>query len=148
VDAHRGLLYLLAAHGSIVILRDGTSPAPLSGPTAALLARGALTMFIADPNQDPPFVSAETFPLAAGTPARPETRNEQYWIHFSDLGWNGPHPGTASTSVASAPGQPGAYLVTFSISWLQTSQRQHTWVCLVTPNGAVRLQSSRGDDVP
>lgn len=148
VDAQRGLLCVLAAHGSVVILHDGPPPAAISAATAAILARGAMATFFTDTNQDPPFASAETFPVAAGSPERPETRSEQYWIHFADRGWDGPHPGTASVSVASAPGQPGAYLVTFSLSWQQVSQRQHTWVCLVAADGAVQLQSDQGDEVP
>lgn len=148
VDAQHGLLYLLAAHGSVVIVRDGTStPAP-SAATATILARAALATLLSDSNQDPPFVSAETFPLVAGSPAQPESGTEQYWIHFSDLGWQGPYPGTASTSVASVPGKPGAYTVTFSISWQQLFTRQHTWTCLVTPDGAVQLQADQGDAVP
>ncbi|HEV8193801.1 MAG TPA: hypothetical protein VGP82_20300, partial [Ktedonobacterales bacterium] len=90
----------------------------------------------------------ESFPLAAGSPAQPTSRPEQYWIHFSGRGWQGPYPGTASTSVASDPGHPGAYTVTFSISWQQLFTRQHMWVCLVAPDGAVELQSDQGDPVP
>jgi hypothetical protein len=148
VDARHGLLYVLAVHGSVVILHDGAPSAPLSAATAAILARAALATLLSDPNQDPPFVSAATFPLAAGSLAQPALRTEQHWIHFSDRGWQGPYPGTASTSVVSAPSQPGAYTVTFSISWQQLFTRQHTWICLVAPDGSVQLQSDQGDAVP
>jgi hypothetical protein len=151
VDARRGLVYLLAAHGSVAIVRDGAQTGgtrALAAATAAIFARAALAELLPDSNQDPPFVAPETFPLAAGSPDRPETRTERYWIHFADRGWEGPSAGTASTSVAPAPGRPGAYVVTFAISWQQQFMRQHTWVCLVTPDGAVQLQSNQGDAVP
>jgi hypothetical protein len=38
--------------------------------------------------------------------------------------------------------------VTFSISWQQLFTRQHTWICLVAPDGSVQLQSDQGDAVP
>ncbi|HEV8190705.1 MAG TPA: hypothetical protein VGP82_04365, partial [Ktedonobacterales bacterium] len=43
VDVQRGLLYVLAAHGSVVILHDGTPPPALSAASATILARAALT---------------------------------------------------------------------------------------------------------
>ena len=91
---------------------------------------------------------ATVFPLGAGTPAHPETRALDFWIHFADRGWQGPYPGTASVAVTSNGAQPGGYIVTFTITWRQLFERTHTWVCAVAPDGAVALRSETGDAVP
>lgn len=145
VDATRGLLYVPATNGSVLIVRD----APASGinaATAPLLARAALPHFLPDTNQDPPFVASETFPVAAD-PAAAGVAHD-YWIHFSDLGWKGPYPGSAGVSVAPDPRHPGGFIVTFRIAWYQLFARSHTWVCAVAPDGTVSLQSDSGDAVP
>lgn len=151
VDQARGLLYLPSDHGAVVIVRDGAGQAGRSGITsasAAILARAALSKLLPDTNQDPPFVAPDTFPLGAGTPAHPETRALDFWIHFADRGWQGPYPGTASVAVTPGGAQPGGYLVTFTITWRQLFERTHTWVCAVAPSGAVALRSETGDTVP
>jgi hypothetical protein len=151
VDQARGLLYLPSDHGAIVIVRDGagqTGNTRMTTPSAAILARAALAKLLPDTNQDPPFVSPDTFPLGAGTPAHPETRALDYWIHFADRGWQGPYPGTASVAVVADSTRPGGYVVTFTITWRQLFERTHTWVCAVAPSGAVALRSETGDTVP
>lgn len=142
VDATRGLVYLPDERGTILIARDGATPGALSGGSAALLARAAMARFLPNTNQDPPFVAPESFPAAEGT------THLDFWQHYSDIGWHGPYAGTTTTAVSTAPGQPGSYLVTFSMSWYQVFQRQHTWVCLVAPDGSVLLQAESGDGVP
>ncbi len=148
VDAARGLLFLPATDGAVVIVRD--APAPASGgvnaPTALLLARSALARFLPDTNQDPPFVAPDTFPLAADPTDTGVAHN--YWIHFSDLGWQGPYPGSAGVSVAPDARHPGGFVVSFRIAWYQLFARSHTWVCAVAPDGTVSLQSDSGDAVP
>ncbi|HEY7339766.1 MAG TPA: hypothetical protein VH591_02695, partial [Ktedonobacterales bacterium] len=121
---------------------DGAVPGALASGSAALLARAALGRFLPDTNQDPPFVAPESFPAAVGT------IKLNFWQHYPDIGWRGPYPGTTETAVSAAPGKPGSYLVTFSMSWYQVFQRHHTWVCLVAPDGSVLLQSESGDPVP
>ncbi|HEX6540591.1 MAG TPA: hypothetical protein VF040_02465 [Ktedonobacterales bacterium] len=145
VDSAHGLLYLPADHGAIVVVRGGAS---ITSESAAILARAALAKLLPDTNQDPPFVAPDTFPLGAGPPAKPETRTLEYWIHFSDRGWQGGYPGTASVTVEPESGQPGGYRVTFTITWQQLFRRTHTWVCAVAPNGQVTLLSEAGDTVP
>ncbi len=151
VDQMRGLLYLPSDHGAIVIVRDSagqTGNTGMTAPSAAILARAALAKLLPDTNQDPPFVAPDTFPLGAGTPAHPETRVLDFWIHFADRGWQGPYPGTANVAVTSDGAQPGGYIVTFTITWRQLFERTHTWVCAVAPSGAVALRSETGDTVP
>ncbi len=141
-DPTRGLLYLLTPRGTLLIVRDGAPAGALTAGTAVTLARAALADFLPDTNQDPPFVTPQTFPLAPGT------RPASYWVHFSDLGWRGPYPGSAATDVVDEPGHPGAYRVTFTLTWNQLFVRSHVWVCEVAPTGDVRLLSQSGDAVP
>lgn len=143
VDGARGLLYVPDASGTVLIVRDGAQSASLAPGSALLLARAALAKLLPDTNQDPPFVAPETFPATSGT------RPESYWIHFSDLGWQGPYPGSAASAVAPLAGSgAGGYTVTFTISWNQLFLRTHSWTCAVSPDGAVRLASETGDAVP
>lgn len=142
VDEAQGLLYLPDARGTVLIVRDSTQPAALTAGGALLLARAALADLLPNTNQDPPFVAPETFPAAPGV------QTEAYWIHFSDLGWQGPYPGDASSAVQSTPNDSGGYQVTFTISWNQLFRRTHSWTCDVSPAGAVRLASQTGDAVP
>ncbi len=148
-DATRGLLYLPDPRGVIVIVRDpaaapSASASGLTPGAAALLARAALAHFLPDTNQDPPFLSPATFPVSDST----STRDARYWILFSDIGWKGPYPGTAQTSVTPDSAHMGGYLVTFTITWNQSFLRTHTWVCAVAADGSVRLRSDSGDVVP
>lgn len=143
IDAPRDLLYLPDEHGTILIARDSATPAAsLPVGSAVLLARAALGHFLPDTNQDPPFIAPERFPAAAGTTSL------SYWQHYADIGWQGPYAGTIATAVTAVPGKPGSYLVTFTMSWYQLLQRQHTWVCRVAPDGSVLLQADSGDPVP
>jgi len=142
LDDARGLLYLPTAGGEVMIARSTADSQPQRAATAVALARASLVRFLPDTNQDPPFLTPETFPLGEGT--RPTT----YWIHFSDLGWKGPYAGSAMTHAVPRGGQPGAYTVTFTITWHQLFERSHNWVCAVAPDGSVRLLSERGDAVP
>jgi hypothetical protein len=148
VDQVRGLLYLPSDHGAIVIVRDGASNTRMTAPSAVILARAALTKLLPDTNQDPPFVAPDTFSLGAGTPAHPETRAQDFWIHFADRGWQGPYPGTASVAVTTDGARSGGYIVTFTITWRQLFERTHTWVSAVAPSGAVALRSETGDTIP
>lgn len=150
VDSTRGLVYLAADHGAIVIAQEssagqnagsGFAPNPA---TALILARAAMARLLPDTGQSPAFVAATTFPLDTA----PGARDNDYWIHFSDLGWRGPYPGHASVSVAADLANPGAYTVTFSIDWVQLFTRSHTWTCEVTATGDVQLASESGDAVP
>ncbi len=141
VDSAHDLVYLPTATGELVIARDQPS-GPLSPATALLLGRVAMAHFLPDTNQDPPFVTPQTFPAGAGT------RRLNYWIHFSDLGWQGPYNGSASSAVSPESGHPGAFVTTFTIAWYQLFPRSHTWVCEVRPDGSVAVQSQSGDVVP
>ncbi|MGH2515539.1 MAG: hypothetical protein ACRDHP_07770, partial [Ktedonobacterales bacterium] len=142
VDATRGLLYLPDERGTVLVVRDGAAPGALTAASAVLLARAALESFLPDTGQDPPFIAAASFPAAAGTV------NLDFWQYYGDIGWRGPFAGTTATAVSTAPGSPGSYQVTFSMAWNEVLQRQHTWVCLVAPDGSVLLESERGDPVP
>jgi hypothetical protein len=151
VDQARGRLYLPSDHGAVVIVRDGagnTGNTGITSASAVILTRAAQAKLLPGTNQDPPFVAPDTFPLGAGTPAHPETRAQDFWIHFADRGWQGPYPGTASVAVTQNGAQPGGYLVTFTITWRQLFERTHTWVYAVAPSGAVALRSETGDTVP
>lgn len=142
VDEARGLIYVPDTLGTILIVRDSSAPGTLTPGGALLLARAALADLLPNTNQDPPFVAPNTFPATPG--AAPEV----YWIHFSDLGWQGPYPGDAVSAVQSAPDGSGGYQVTFTISWNQLFRRTHSWTCDVSPAGEVRLASQTGDAVP
>jgi hypothetical protein len=142
VDAVRGLVYLPTSAGELVIARDGLAGQPLGAQTALLLGRAAMARFLPDTNQDPPFVTPESFPAGAGT------RTQDYWIHFSDLGWQGPYTGSATSTVAPESGHPGAFVVSYTIAWNQLFPRSHMWTCEVRPDGSVHLQSQSGDAVP
>lgn len=143
VDGARGLLYVPDERGTILIVREGPALPALTSGGALLLARAALADLLPDTNQDPPFVAPDTFPATFGT--RPQT----YWIHFSDLGWQGPYAGAASSGTGPSPsGGAGGYTIMFTITWNQLFQRTHTWTCAVSPSGAVRLVSETGDAVP
>jgi len=150
VDATRGLVYLAADHGAIVIAQEssgaqnGSSGFAPNAATALILARAALARLLPDTGQTPAFVGATTFPLDT----TPGARDNDYWIHFSDLGWRGPYPGHASVTVAADLANPGAYTVTFSIDWVQLFTRSHTWTCEVTSTGDVQLTDETGDAVP
>lgn len=146
VDVARGLLYVPAASGAVLIVRDEPTGAALDAATSLLLARAALARFLPNTNQDPPFVASETFPVAADPTATGVAHD--YWIHFSDLGWQGPYPGSAGTSVVPDPHHPGGFVVTFRIAWYQLFARSHTWACTVAADGSVTLQSDAGDAVP
>lgn len=142
LDSGRGLLYVPDDQGRVLIVHDGARTAALSAGSALLVARAALARLLSDTNQDPSFVSPETFPAAPGM------RQESYWIHFSDLGWQGPYPGSAASAISPLAGGAGGYTATFTITWNQLFLRQHSWTCDVLPNGAVRLVSESGDALP
>jgi|GEM_PF-1672939 len=150
VDSARGLIALPAVHGDIVVAQErATAQSDQSGfapnaATAAMLAWAALATFLPNTGQTPPFVSADTFPLDL----TPGVRAQDFWIHYSDIGWQGPYPGHASVSAVADLANPGAYTVTFTIDWTQLFTRTHTWVCEVTSTGAVQLTSDTGDAVP
>jgi hypothetical protein len=145
VDPARGLLYLPAAYGAVLIARDGQAGG-INAATALLLARAALPAFLPDTNQDPPFVASTTFPVAADSTGAGLAH--AYWIHFTNLGWQGPYPGMVGVSVVPDPQHPGGYLANFRIDWYQLFARSHTWTCFVAPDGTVLLRSDSGDAVP
>lgn len=150
VDAARGLLYVPTLHGQLAVIRDAgaASAGALDPATALLLARAALDHFLPDTNQDPPFVAPDTFPLDLTAAPSYTPLPHDYWIHFSDLGWQGPYPGTADATISPDAARVGGYLATFRITWQQLFPRQHQWVCAIAPDGTVTLRSEGGDAVP
>lgn len=148
VDARTRAIYLPSSHGQVVIARyTGGGSSALNAETAVVLAHGALAHFLPFTNQDPPFITPESFLLSAtpGGQSIPMT----YWIHYIDFQWSlGPYPGTTSAAVEPDSKQEGGYLVTFTITWNETFLRTHSWVCAVAPDGSVALRSDSGDIVP
>ena len=138
-----GRLYIRDVTGMLIIARDVEATRRAGDPgTALLLARSAMARYLPKPKQSPPFVAASSFPVAAGT------RQRDYYISFSDRGWQA-FPGGSIASAVSATARDGAaYQVTFMISWYQLFPHTHTWVCLVTPDGSVRLSAESGDALP
>lgn len=140
VDPARGLLYLSAAHGAIVIVQDtaGAPAAHALAPTAAvLLAQSALAATSPD-SRDPPFLTADMFPFQAAT------RAQDFWTFYH--GWQGPEAGQVSTQVTQTGG--GGYQVTFTVVWQQLFPHQHVWDWAVAPDGGVRLVGNSGDVLP
>jgi hypothetical protein len=148
VDARTTSVYLPSSHGQVVIARySGSGSSSLNAETAVVLAHGALAHFLPFTNQDPPFITPESFLLSA-TPGG-QTIPMTYWIHYVDFQWSlGPYPGTTSAVVAPNHDQEEGYLVTFTITWNETFLRTHSWVCAVAPDGSVALRSDSGDIVP
>jgi hypothetical protein len=151
VDPATGLIYLPGAHGQVVIARPPETGSHggsylLSAATAVVLAHSALARFLPFTNQDPAFITPDTFLLSATSQGQsiPMT----YWIHYIDFQWSlGPYPGTTSAMVLRDPAHSGAYLVTFAIRWNETFLRTHAWICAVAPDGSVTLRSDSGDIV-
>jgi hypothetical protein len=147
VDATHGMVLLSARPAALVICRDApgasstTAQRVPSASQALLLARAALIRLLPAPAQNPPFVAADDFPLAAAA------RAMGLWEDLSDLGWLGPYSGTASTQVSPWAGHTGGYTVTFTLAWNQLFMRQHVWICTVGADGTVRLAGERGDAV-
>jgi hypothetical protein len=144
VDSAAGLLALPAEADGVLIVREEppSQPAPLDATTASLLAREALARLLPPPSQQPPFFRATDLPIAAGS------RAWSFWVHSGDLGWLGPFAGSLSTGVTPDAGQPGAYTITYTVTWQQLFRRTHTWRLAVAPDGAVRLAAERGDALP
>jgi len=148
VDAGRGLLYLPADHGAIVIVQDGRGTSAdgggggLTSSSALLLARAAMAALMHSTYQDPPFVAPATFP------AQPGARAIGYWVASAAGGWQGPYTGDARTAIAPLAGRPGGYRVAYTIHWDQLFPRVHTWLCDVSPDGSVSLAAESGDGVP
>jgi hypothetical protein len=152
VDTATGLIYLPGAHGQVVVARPQQTGSraggyALSAATAVVLAHSALSRFLPFTNQDPPFITPDTFLLSAT--AQGQSLSMTYWIHYIDFQWSlGPYPGTTSATVLPDPAHVGAYLVTFTIRWNETFLRTHAWICAVAPDGLVTLRSDTGDIVP
>ncbi|HEX8983735.1 MAG TPA: hypothetical protein VF792_13255 [Ktedonobacterales bacterium] len=144
IDTASQLAYLPGDDNSLLIvsLKRPASHAAPNAVTAALIARAGMTRLLPDTNQNPPFLSATTFPVTFGSVPR------QYFIHYSDLGWKGPYAGTASLGDVKAGGRPGDYIMTFSITWHQLFLRQHSWTVEVISDGRTRLLSDSGDAIP
>src|SRR5487761_2757758 len=144
VDASTGLAYLPGDDMTILIvsLARPTSFAAPNALTAALFAREGMTKLLPPPTQNPPFVTAQTFPLGAGSIAR------LYCQYYPALGWKGPYAGMASISSVTAGAAPGDYTMTLTISWDQLFLRQHSWMVEVTPKGRKHVRSESGDGVP
>jgi hypothetical protein len=144
IDSNARLAYLPGADNTLLIVslaRPASYAAP-NAATAELIARAGMAKLLPDTHQDPPFVSAQTFPLGAGSVTR------QYFIHYSDLGWKGPYSGGASVGSVKAGAAPGDYTMTFTISWNQLFLRQHSWTVEVTPDGRTHLRGESGDAIP
>ena len=144
VDSSAGLAYLPGDNNTILIvsLAQPTSHAAPNALTAALIARAGIAKLLPDTNQSPAFVSAPMFPLGAGTVQR------RFFIHYSDLGWKGPYPGTASIGDVKAGAAAGDYTMTFTVTWNQLFLHQHSWTLEVTPDGATHLRADVGDGLP
>jgi hypothetical protein len=145
VDAAAGLVYLPADHGTLVVIRDASDPTAggLTADAAAILARAAVVRVVPQGQQDPLFITADTF--APG----PDTRAAPFWAYDPTLGWQNASPGTATIQVVPAPAPRGAYNVTFTTTWtLHGFVHTHTTMCQVAPSGAVRLVSDQGDGLP
>jgi hypothetical protein len=144
VDSAAGLAYVAGDDNTILIvsLAQLTSHAAPNALTAEVIARAGMAALLPDTNQNPPFLSAQTFPLGAGQVAR------QYFIHYSDLGWQGPYSGTASLGAVKAGATAGDYTMTFSVAWNQLFLRQHSWTVEVTPDGRTHLLADSGDAIP
>jgi hypothetical protein len=142
VDTTRGLLYLPAEHGTIVIVQDrsGAPAGRALTPTAAVLLAQAAFWHIWSDGQDPAFFTPATFPM------QPGMRAQDFWFDDPNHGWQGPFAGQASTQVTTNAG--GGYRVTFAIGWTQLFTQQHTWVWDIAPDGGARLVSASGDTVP
>jgi hypothetical protein len=168
-DVASGRLLLLTDGGTIASIRDAPDPvARVPAPdTAAALARAALTQLLPPDPQNPPFVTADTFPLGAGTrdaafwvySATPQPRAADQGVHCqatgyqtvptTDLHWQGPFCGSAQVQVAPAPGgRPGTYDVTFTLTWEKLFEHRRTWTYRVMPDGAVQLVRDAGDALP
>lgn len=138
-----GRVYLRDATGMFVIAGDTAAARGASDPgTALLLARSAMARFLPTPKQTPPFVAASSFPVGAGA------RSRDYFIDFSDRGWQAYPSGSIASAVSAMTKNNAAYQVTFTISWYQLFQHTHTWTCLVMPDGSVRLSAEAGDALP
>ncbi len=70
VDTRSGSVYLPSSHGQVVVARYAKSGGStvLGAGTAVVLAHSALASFLPFTNQDPPFITPDTFLLSA-TPA-------------------------------------------------------------------------------
>ena len=144
VDSSAGLAYLPGDDNTILIVNmaQPSSHAAPNALTAEVMARAVLASLLPDTNQNPPFLSAQTFPLGAGSVGR------EYYIHYSDLGWKGPYAGTASLSDVKAGTTAGEYTMTFSVTWNQLFPRTHSWTVQITPDGRTHLLADSGDGLP
>ena len=138
-----GRLLIRDATGQMVIARDvGATRRAAGAGTALLLARSAMTRFLPEPKQTPAFVAATSFPAGAGSGPR------DYYIHFSDRGWQAFPNGSIASGVSATTRERAVYQITFTISWYQLFQHTHTWTCLVMADGSVRLSAESGDALP
>jgi hypothetical protein len=144
VDSQAGRVYLVGDDNTILIvsLARPTSHAAPNALTAEVIARAGMAALLPDTNQNPPFLSAQTFPVGAGQVSR------EYFVHYSDLGWQGPYHGTASLGAVKAGVTAGDYTMTFSVAWNQLFLRQHSWTVEVTPDGRTHLLADSGDAIP
>jgi hypothetical protein len=144
VDSSAGLAYLPGDDNTILIvsLAQPRSHAAPNALTAEVMARAGLASLLPDTNQNPPFLSAQTFPLGAGSVSR------EFYIHYSDLGWKGPYAGTASLGDVKIGPTAGEYTMTFSVTWNQLFLRQHSWTVQITPDGRTHLLADSGDAIP
>ncbi len=143
-DSASGMAYLLSTGGEIVLVRPATAGLrqSMTPATGLVLAHAAMGRFLPPTNQNPPFISPAIFPLVPGTVSH------AYYIHFSDLGWQGPFRGSASSDVTAATTPGAAYTATFRIGWTEIFARTHTWICDVFPDGSVHLRTDTGDALP
>lgn len=168
-DAATGRLFVRTDAGAIAIVRDAPDPvAHVPSPdTAAALARAAIARLLPPELQDPPFVTANTFPLGAGA------RDTAFWVYSVDLEprdadqgvncpatghqpvptadphWQGPYCGSAQVQVVpAAGGELGTYDVTFTLTWDKLFEHRRTWTYRVMPNGAIHLVRDVGDALP
>jgi hypothetical protein len=144
VDNVDAVAYVPDASGAIVALslNHPESVAALDTTTAVALARAGLATMLPDTNQAPPFLARQTFPVI------PSTLPREFAIHYSDLGWRGPYPGSASAKVVAQGKQSGDYTISFTVSWNQLFVHVHTWEVELLPDGRVKMLSDTGDAIP
>jgi hypothetical protein len=150
-DSQNVTVYVPTDHGALAVVQalrislGPHAPGGMNPATAALLARAAIATLPPQNGQKPPFLTPATFTVGPGT------RALNFYAYDADFGTTGPYPGTATLAVAgvgASASPPGAYNVTFTITWNLRFLHTRTWTYQVASTGAVRLLSQSGDGLP
>lgn len=169
VDVVSGQIFVPTDHGAIAVVHDAPDPVAhtLTPDTAAALARAAVAHLLPPDQQDPSFVTPDTFTIGAGA------RDVALWAYSASLQprepnqgtdcratghqpalavdphWQGPYCGAAQVTVLPAPaGASGVYDVIFTVTWDKLFVHRRTWTYRVASDGAVQLVSDAGDALP